>query len=91
MTSPFRETEFNGQRRGERHRNDPPPRGGAGSARLGTSVPAIKGKAVVTDEVLEDQIPADDEGDELADGDVAVDVGRAGLGHARSELGVAHG
>ncbi len=40
-------------------------------------------------DVLEDQIPADDEGHELADGHVRVDVGRACLGHARSELGVA--
>ena len=41
------------------------------------------------DHVLEYEIPADDERQELADGHVCVDVGATGLGHARSELGIA--
>lgn len=42
-----------------------------------------------TNDVGQDKVPAGDEGPELADGDVAVEVGRAGLGHARAELAVA--
>ncbi len=39
--------------------------------------------------VLEDQVPADDPGDELAERRVGIGVGRAGDRHARSELRVA--
>ena len=39
--------------------------------------------------VLEDQVPADDPGEDLAQGRVAVGVGRAGDGNERGEFGVA--
>ena len=42
----------------------------------------------VRDGVLEDQIPADDPGDELAQGCVRVGVGAAGDGNNRGQLGV---
>ena len=41
------------------------------------------------DHVLEDQVPAHDECDQLAYGHVDVDVGRAGAGNARAQLRVA--
>lgn len=42
------------------------------------------------DEVLQDHVPADDEGDELAHCDVAVHVGRSRcVGHPHAELRVA--
>lgn len=43
----------------------------------------------LTDGVLHDEVPADDEGAELADSDVAVDVGWACLGNTGCELRVA--
>ena len=42
-----------------------------------------------TERVLEDQIPADDPGDELAERGVAIGVGRAGDRNARRELRIA--
>ena len=42
-----------------------------------------------TDHVLEDEIPADDEGHQLADRDVTVDVSTARLGHPSSEFRIA--
>ena len=43
----------------------------------------------VADRVLDDQVPADDPGDQLAERRVGVGVGRAGDRHHRRELGVA--
>ena len=43
----------------------------------------------VADRVLDDEIPADDPGDELAERGVGIGVGRAGHRHHRRELGVA--
>ena len=43
----------------------------------------------VADGVLEDQVPADDPGDELAERRVGVGVGAAGLRNHRRQLGVA--
>ena len=45
----------------------------------------------VADRVLDDQVPADDPADQLAQGGVGVGVGRAGDRHHRGELGVAEG
>ena len=45
----------------------------------------------VADRVLDDQVPADDPGDELAERAVGVRVGGAGDGHHRGELRVAEG
>lgn len=42
----------------------------------------------LTDDVLEDEVPADDEGGQLSDSDVAVDVGRTRLRYSGSELRV---
>ena len=50
---------------------------------------ADKKEAAITNHVFQDQIPADDEGHELADGHVRVDVRGTGLGHSSAELGVA--
>lgn len=47
------------------------------------------GHAGGADDVLQDEVPADGEGDELAHTDVAVHVSRAGFGHAGRELGIA--
>lgn len=43
----------------------------------------------LTDDVLQYEVPADDEGYELSYAHVAVHVCRAGFGHARAELRVA--
>ena len=43
----------------------------------------------LTDDVGQDEVPAGDEGPDLPDRHVAVEVRRARLGDARSELGVA--
>ena len=45
--------------------------------------------SVLTDSVLKDEVPPDNEGNELPDRRVRVDIGRAGPGHPRAELGVA--
>ena len=45
--------------------------------------------SVLTDSVLKDEVPPDDEGNELPDRRVRVDIGRAGPGYPRAELGVA--
>ena len=47
------------------------------------------GDAHVGEGVLEDEVPADDPGDELAEGGVGVGVGRAGDGDHAGEFGVA--
>ena len=41
-----------------------------------------------TDDVGQDEVPAGDEGPELAHGDVAIEVGRARLGDPRAKLAV---
>jgi hypothetical protein len=46
------------------------------------------GDAHVGEGVLEDEVPADDPGDELAEGGVGVGVGRAGDGDHAGELGI---
>ena len=45
----------------------------------------------VPDSVFHDQRPADDPGDDLAEGDVAVRISGAGNGHDRGELGIGEG
>ncbi len=47
------------------------------------------GDGGAADRVFEDQVPADDPGEQLAQGRVGVGVGRAGHRHHRGELGVA--
>ena len=46
------------------------------------------GDAHVGEGVFEDEVPADDPGDELAEGGVGVSVGGAGDGDHAGELGV---
>jgi len=42
----------------------------------------------ITDEVFDDQIPADDERGELTNGHVTVDVRRSSFGYSAGELGI---
>jgi hypothetical protein len=49
------------------------------------------GDGDVADGIFEEQIPANDPGDEFAEGSVGVGVGTSGNGNHRSELGVAEG
>ena len=45
--------------------------------------------SILTDDIFQEQIPSNDESDELSHCGVAVDVRRAGLGNSGPELGVA--
>ena len=93
------EHEHSGHRQGEHHRGDVEPRLLAGDRRgefepdvaehlLQVARPAHRdGRG--PDGELEDQVPADDPGDELTERGVGERVGGAGDRHGRGELGVA--